>query len=153
MGLCRGQLVEVLRQHNLTLQNYASIREQSIGGFIQVHACFLIIIDLSNITGASLQHAACSPPCALHHKMLSLHRQQAALFWDNSPQHPSGVEDCLQALCICISMQTESVMSGMQVSAHGTGATIPPVDEQVVAMKLVSVSFTTHNTPCSPLAA
>ncbi len=25
-----------------------------------------------------------------------------------------------------------------QVSAHGTGATIPPVDEQVVAMKLIS---------------
>jgi L-galactono-1,4-lactone dehydrogenase len=26
----------------------------------------------------------------------------------------------------------------LQVSAHGTGATIPPVDEQVVALKLVT---------------
>jgi hypothetical protein len=29
------QLVEELRRHGLTLLNYASIREQSIGGFIQ----------------------------------------------------------------------------------------------------------------------
>ena len=30
------QVVEALRPHNLTLQNYASVREQQIGGFIQV---------------------------------------------------------------------------------------------------------------------
>lgn len=30
------EVVEALRPHNLTLQNYASIREQSIGGFTQV---------------------------------------------------------------------------------------------------------------------
>lgn len=53
------QVVEALRPHGLTLQNFASIREQAIGGFIQV-------------------------------------------------------------------------------GAHGTGARIPPVDEQVVAMKLVT---------------
>ena len=53
------QVVEALREHNLTLQNFASIREQAIGGFVQV-------------------------------------------------------------------------------SAHGTGATIPPVDEQVIAMTLVT---------------
>ena len=53
------QVVEALRPHGLTLQNFASIREQAIGGFIQV-------------------------------------------------------------------------------GAHGTGASIPPVDEQVVAMKLVT---------------
>lgn len=52
-------VVEQLRPHGLTLQNYASIREQSIGGFIQVshlsanpkpyiviavdrHSCFLV---------------------------------------------------------------------------------------------------------------
>lgn len=29
-------VVERLRPHGLTLQNYASIREQSIGGFVQV---------------------------------------------------------------------------------------------------------------------
>ena len=32
----------------------------------------------------------------------------------------------------------------MQVSAHGTGATIPPVDEQVVAMKLVRARHLSH---------
>lgn len=53
------QIVEALRPHGLTLQNFASIREQAVGGFIQV-------------------------------------------------------------------------------GAHGTGATIPPVDEQVVSMKLVT---------------
>lgn len=31
------QLVEALREHGLTLLNYASIKEQSIGGFIQVN--------------------------------------------------------------------------------------------------------------------
>ena len=30
-----------------------------------------------------------------------------------------------------------------QVGAHGTGATIPPVDEQVVAMKLVTPALGT----------
>ena len=32
------QVVEALRPHGLTLQNFASIREQAIGGFIQVGA-------------------------------------------------------------------------------------------------------------------
>lgn len=58
------QVVEALRPHGLTLQNFASIKEQAIGGFIQV-------------------------------------------------------------------------------GAHGTGATIPPVDEQVVAMKLVTPALGT----------
>lgn len=31
-----AEVVEALRPHGLTLQNYASIREQQIGGFIQV---------------------------------------------------------------------------------------------------------------------
>ena len=30
------QVVEALRPHGLTLQNFASIREQAIGGFVQV---------------------------------------------------------------------------------------------------------------------
>lgn len=58
------QIVEALRPHGLTLQNFASIREQAVGGFIQV-------------------------------------------------------------------------------GAHGTGATIPPVDEQVVSMKLVTPAMGT----------
>ncbi|CAI5477945.1 unnamed protein product [Closterium sp. Yama58-4] len=63
------QVVEALRPHGLTLQNYASVREQQIGGFIQV-------------------------------------------------------------------------------GAHGTGAGIPPVDEQVVAIKLVTPGKgTLHLTP------
>ncbi|CAI7934563.1 unnamed protein product [Closterium sp. NIES-54] len=63
------QVVEALRPHGLTLQNYASVREQQIGGFIQV-------------------------------------------------------------------------------GAHGTGAGIPPVDEQVVAIKLVTPGRgTLHLTP------
>ena len=52
-------MVAALRQHGLTLQNFASIREQTLGGFIQV-------------------------------------------------------------------------------GSHGSGATLPPVDDQVVAMKLVT---------------
>ena len=31
-----AEVVDALRPHGLTLQNYASIREQQIGGFIQV---------------------------------------------------------------------------------------------------------------------
>lgn len=60
------QLTEALRSRGLTLRNYASIREQTVGGFTQV-------------------------------------------------------------------------------SAHGTGATIPPVDEQVVALKLVTPGLGTIN--------
>ncbi|GJP34310.1 hypothetical protein CLOM_g18753 [Closterium sp. NIES-68] len=63
------QVVDALRPYGLTLQNYASVREQQIGGFIQV-------------------------------------------------------------------------------GAHGTGASIPPVDEQVVAIKLVTPGRgTLHLTP------
>ena len=36
-----AEVVEALRPHGLTLQNYASIREQQIGGFIQVGFSFL----------------------------------------------------------------------------------------------------------------
>ena len=57
--LVHSQVVEALRPHGLTLQNFASIREQTMGGFTQV-------------------------------------------------------------------------------GSHGSGATIPPVDEQVVSMKLVT---------------
>ena len=59
-----SQVVDALRPYNLTLENYASIREQQIGGFVQV-------------------------------------------------------------------------------GAHGTGAAIPPVDEQVIALQLVSPSLGT----------
>ena len=59
-----SQVVDELKPHGLTLQNYASIREQQLGGFIQV-------------------------------------------------------------------------------GAHGTGAAIPPVDEQVIAFKLVTPAMGT----------
>ena len=32
------EVVEKLRPHGLTLQNFASIREQTLGGFIQVNS-------------------------------------------------------------------------------------------------------------------
>lgn len=34
-GISIGDLVEALRPHGLTLQNFASIREQQLGGFVQ----------------------------------------------------------------------------------------------------------------------
>lgn len=58
-GIRVSQLVDALKDHGLTLQNFASIREQQVGGFVQV-------------------------------------------------------------------------------GAHGTGARLPPIDEQVVSMKLVT---------------
>ena len=36
-----AEAMEALRHHGLTLQNYTSIREQQIGGFIQVGFSFL----------------------------------------------------------------------------------------------------------------
>ena len=37
---CRiAELADALRQHGLTLVNYASIREQAVGGFVQVALC------------------------------------------------------------------------------------------------------------------
>ena len=35
-GIRVAELVDSLREHGLTLQNFASIREQQVGGFIQV---------------------------------------------------------------------------------------------------------------------
>jgi L-galactono-1,4-lactone dehydrogenase len=42
------EVVEALRPHGLTLQNYASIREQSIGGFTQAR-----LLSLRYTTNAS----------------------------------------------------------------------------------------------------
>ena len=41
---CRiAELAEALRQHGLTLVNYASIREQAVGGFVQVRGLRLAL--------------------------------------------------------------------------------------------------------------
>ena len=39
-------LADQLRPHGLTLQNYASIREQTIGGFTQVRGCLSAVYQL-----------------------------------------------------------------------------------------------------------
>jgi L-galactono-1,4-lactone dehydrogenase len=39
-GVHVSQLVDALKEHGLTLQNFASIREQQIGGIIQVVELF-----------------------------------------------------------------------------------------------------------------
>jgi FAD binding domain len=39
-GIRVSQLVDALKEHGLTLQNFASIREQQIGGIIQVVELF-----------------------------------------------------------------------------------------------------------------
>ena len=78
-------VVEALRPHGLTLQNYASIAEQQIGGFLQAR-----------------------PPSA------------------TSLPAP------------CLHLLPPLIAAGLpwQVGAHGTGAGVPPVDEQVVRFKL-----------------
>lgn len=38
-----SQLVDGIKEHGLTLQNFASIREQQIGGFIQVLILFFFL--------------------------------------------------------------------------------------------------------------
>lgn len=42
-GIRVSQLVDALKEHGLTLQNFASIREQQIGGIIQVIDFFFFI--------------------------------------------------------------------------------------------------------------
>jgi len=39
-GIRVQQLVDAIKDYGLTLQNFASIREQQIGGIIQVCICF-----------------------------------------------------------------------------------------------------------------
>ena len=46
------QVVEALRPHGLTLQNFASIREQAIGGFVQV-----------GLPACTCLHAPTTPQC------------------------------------------------------------------------------------------
>lgn len=45
-GIRVSQLVDALKEHGLTLQNFASIREQQIGGIIQVIDFYLFFITL-----------------------------------------------------------------------------------------------------------
>ncbi len=42
------QLADELKKYGLTLTNYASIREQSVGGFIQVQQLLLLLACSSN---------------------------------------------------------------------------------------------------------
>lgn len=49
------QVVEALRPHNLTLQNYASVREQQIGGFIQVRGEHSLVTAITYIYNTCIQ--------------------------------------------------------------------------------------------------
>jgi L-galactono-1,4-lactone dehydrogenase len=46
-GIRVQQLVDGIKEHGLTLQNFASIREQQIGGIIQVVFNFILVISLN----------------------------------------------------------------------------------------------------------
>lgn len=43
-GIRVQQLVDGIKDYGLTLQNFASIREQQIGGFVQVGVCIYSIL-------------------------------------------------------------------------------------------------------------
>ena len=73
-------VVDKLRPHGLTLQNFASIREQSVGGFTQVHPH-----DCTTHVPARhwLMYAAAQPQAPLCHthqsvECCALHQQQLA---------------------------------------------------------------------------
>lgn len=52
-GIRVQQLVDGLKDHGLTLQNFASIREQQIGGIIQV----LLLLSLATFRRSALTSA------------------------------------------------------------------------------------------------
>lgn len=104
------EVADELRKHGLSLQNYASIREQTVGGFTQASGCSM-----------AWKAAGCGFRWAV--------RGSAA----ESDVEPAGLG---VQVCFCRPV-TKPVLSRcaahtiLQVSAHGTGARIPPVDEQV----------------------
>ena len=85
-GIRVQQLVDAIQEYGLTLQNFASIREQQIGGIIQVSTLFF-----------------CNFPFFKRFRLFMFF----FVFY-------------------------------VQVGAHGTGARLPPIDEQVIGMKLVT---------------
>ncbi|GFY96155.1 L-galactono-1,4-lactone dehydrogenase [Actinidia rufa] len=84
-GIRVQQLVDGIKDYGLTLQNFASIREQQIGGIVQNF----------------MEYTMCT--------------------WD-------VIGDYFKACLVLI----------FKVGAHGTGARLPPIDEQVISMKLVT---------------
>lgn len=109
---CRVQQVaDALKPHGLTLQNYASIREQQIGGFTQVRARARCVCCAWQSTRSTAVVQLWPVPCC------------------NAPPLVS---------CPWEISFTPMANFTPQVSAHGTGATIPPVDEQVVALRMVT---------------
>lgn len=89
-GVRVQDLADQLKPHGLTLQNYASIREQTIGGFTQVGVILSHILFLHQILNPKLtfhaahgDHKALLFSCALclsWHTLLSLGRI-LLLFW------------------------------------------------------------------------
>lgn len=115
--------MDALAPHGLTLQNYASISEQQLGGFLQVRAF------------PSL-HGCC------RRSLLNIcpYETFPPLVVVNAFRLTRAVATELDLLS-CIIRYVRLVH--LQAGAHGTGATIPPVDEQVVGMKLVTPSLGT----------
>jgi hypothetical protein len=149
---CRVQQVaDALKPYGLTLQNYASIRDQQIGGFVQVCLIFCYSFcshDHSFIDSCeSLHHnwgslkcmgdmnawetrgaegAICANQGHATHKGQPKEWGMPIIFWFSALMHVSAPA-ALRPSC-----------HALKTGAHGTGATLPPVDDQVVAMRLVT---------------
>ena len=121
-------VVDQLRPHGLTLQNFASIREQSVGGFTQVASCALL------------------PPAAPMPGLLACFGElqcMLVLLLVESPPKWDMLVLCshphLQPHTMIVTHgAVQETFAPGQVSAHGTGASIPPVDEQVVGLTVVT---------------
>lgn len=81
---CRVQQVaDYLKPYGLSLQNYASIREQQIGGYTQVQLSVLVVLDDASIVLPGIRQVTVdtSPrQMSLHsHRSLGSHYNSSAL--------------------------------------------------------------------------
>ena len=130
-------VADELRKHGLSLQNYASIREQTVGGFTQVGGG-------AGVDTCGGQGVLLGPLCfftSLHN--FNFHGARKGLCAWEACRWPIGVPPPPPCCLAPTLPPCRPVAARRQVSAHGTGAAIPPVDEQVVGLKLVTPALGT----------
>ncbi|KAL5993283.1 hypothetical protein ACLOJK_014207 [Asimina triloba] len=104
-GIRVSQLIDGIKEHGLALQNVASIREQQVGGIVQVrHSISLLLLAV--LSAVLISKGEVADPRSI------------------SQLRNSGFSD--------------ELFQKNEVGAHGTGARLPPIDEQIVSMKLVT---------------
>jgi hypothetical protein len=116
------QVLEALSKHGLTLQNFSSVQEQQMGGWTQVG-------DNRSALASHIPQSIAPPPRMADYGYVC---------YLSGPPSIWILVHLAQRVGFDARLIGRSLLACMQVAAHGTGARLPTVEEQIVSMKVVT---------------